>query len=58
MKTWVLIHHNDGRLEAWPDYGHVAWGAPTYTVLGYFVGSHRGAVRQAHYITRSKLLTN
>jgi len=46
-KSWALILHNDGRVQAWRDYGHTAWGAPTYTVLGYFDGSHRDAMRQA-----------
>lgn len=47
MKSWVLIQRNDGRLTAWRDYGDHGWGAATYTVLGYFDGSRRDALREA-----------
>jgi hypothetical protein len=46
-RTFVLIRHNDGRIEAWRDYGNVAWGSPIYTVLGYFTGTHRQAIAYA-----------
>lgn len=46
-KDWVLLKFNNGTLRVWRDYGDVAWGSPLYTVLGYFTGSHRNALRQA-----------
>ena len=51
-KSWVLILHNDGRIQAWRDYG-TAWGSPVYTVLGYFDGSHRDAMRAARTLAAS-----
>jgi hypothetical protein len=51
-KSWVLIHHDDGRIQAWRDYG-TAWGAPGYTVLGYFDGSHRDALRAARTLAEA-----
>ena len=54
IKSWVLLKmapgrtewekKNAGTIQAWRDYG-TAWGSPAYTVLGYFDGSHRDAVR-------------
>ena len=52
-KSWVLILHNTGRVQAWRDYGDIAWGAPTYTVLGYFDGSHRDAMRRARTLAKA-----
>lgn len=51
-KSWVLILHKDGRIQAWRDYG-AAWGSPVYTVLGYFDGSHRDAMRAARTLAAS-----
>ena len=45
VKVWVLIQHNDGKLNAWRDYGDHAWGASTYKVIGWFKGSHRDAIK-------------
>ena len=47
MKDWVLIKSDNGVVKAWRDYGDVTWGSPTYTVLGYFTGSHKDALREA-----------
>lgn len=51
MKTYVLIQHNTGHLNAWRDYGN-AWGAPTYTVLGYFTGTHREAMKAVKFLAQ------
>ena len=53
LKSWALILHNDGRVQAWRNYGDHAWGAPTYTVLGYFDGSHRDAMRRARTLAKA-----
>jgi len=46
-KVWVLVHFNTGRIEAWRDYGDVAWGSPIYSVIGYFEGTYRQALKTA-----------
>ena len=46
-KVWVLVHFNSGRIEAWRDYGDVAWGSPIYSVIGYFEGTYRQALKTA-----------
>ena len=46
QKDWVLILHNDGKIEAWRDYDYI-WGSPIYEVLGYFTGSHKEALKEA-----------
>jgi len=45
-KDWVLILHNNGKIEAWRDYDYI-WGSPIYEVLGYFTGSHKEALKEA-----------
>ncbi len=50
MKNWVLIKSNNGVVKAWRDYGDVAWGSPAYTVLGYFAGPYKDAIREAKMI--------
>lgn len=52
-KMWVLIRRANGRVQAWRDYGHVAWGSPDYTVLGYHQGTYREAMREARRLTSS-----
>ena len=47
MKHWVMILLESGKVEVWPDYGHVAWGSPEYTVLGFVSGSRREAMAEA-----------
>jgi hypothetical protein len=45
--AWVIIAYNgSGTTQVWRDFG-TAWGSPIYTVLGYFDGSHRDALRYA-----------
>ncbi len=50
MKNWVLIKSNNGVVKAQRDYGDVAWGSPAYTVLGYFAGPYKDAIREAKMI--------
>ena len=42
MQAWVIIRSSDGTVRIWRDFG-TAWGSPSYTVLGYFVGLYRDA---------------
>jgi hypothetical protein len=45
-KNWVIVKRQNGKVEAWRDYG-TAWGSPVYTVLGYATNSsHRDAIRK------------
>jgi len=45
-KDWVIVKFQNGKVEAWRDYG-TAWGSPVYTVLGYAINSsHRDAIRK------------
>lgn len=45
QRKWVVIRFTNGKIKLWRDYGHVAWGSPAYTVLGYITGAYHNARR-------------
>lgn len=49
-KSWVIVKlNNESKPKVWRDYG-TAWGSTAYTVLGFFDGSIREALRHAKRI--------
>ena len=46
-KSWVILLFNDKKLKIWRTYEDNIWDSPLYTVMGYYDGSHRDAVKFA-----------
>ena len=46
-KSWVILLFNDKKLKVWRTYEYNIWHSPLYTVMGYYDGSYRDAVKFA-----------
>ena len=46
-KSWVILLFNDKKLKVWRTYEDNIWDSPLYTVMGYYDGSYRDAVKFA-----------
>jgi len=46
-KSWVILLFNDKKLKVWRTYEGDIWDSPLYTVMGYYDGSYREAMKFA-----------
>ena len=46
-KSWVILLFKNKKLKVWRTYENKIWDNPLYTVMGYYDGSYRDAVKFA-----------